>query len=608
MFGLRQKLLLGFGGVLLIMIAIGVHSIVLLSEQRQAIAVLLKEDYRSIIACQEMRESLELLESAIEYALLTHDEESRELVRRNEERFEKALTAEFENINLPGEQEKAERLRGLYEDYRSRSQALLDPALPQRSGRRAVYISEIRPIFEEGVKTATEILLMNEVGMNDAGAQAEQTAARTVHRMWIMMVAGFLLSLVFILLAQRWILSPLKKLTQSTHEVEKDNLDLSLNLRSRDEIGQLANGFDAMTAHLRTVRDNNNTRLVRTRRATQLALDSLPDAVAVLNPDGEIEMANPTAVDLFALRPGLNAATYPESWLPALWQAVLEHRAIAQDGYARAIRKFEGTTERYFLPKAVPIHDGERLAGVTVILTDVTHLRNLDELKTDLISTASHEFKTPLTSLQMAIGLLLEERASGDTELLEVARADVDRLHRTVDDILDLSRIESGRVQMNLEATPVGELVREAVEAVRVVTQERGLKVEVRVDPAVGPVLADRERIGVVLNNLLSNALKYTGASGTIGVKAKPGRDFVQFEVWDTGEGIPEEHVPRVFDKFFRVPGQQKAGAGLGLAIAKDVVVAHGGEIRCESEYGKGTTFSFTLRCAEDPVQGAKHA
>ena len=264
-----------------------------------------------------------------------------------------------------------------------------------------------------------------------------------------------------------------------------------------------------------------------------------------------------------------------------------------------------GGEERYYRPEAVPILDNDKqLTGVILVLQDVTQLRQQEEIKRGVVSTVSHQLKTPLTSIRMAIHLLLEEKVGPLTEkqveLLMAANEDGDRLHSILNSLLDISRIESGRGQIDFRGVSPHSIVSEAVESFRRGAQDQGVSLSPEFQDDLPEVWADVTRINHVFGNLLSNALKYTPPGGKITLSAKADEEWVQFSVSDTGQGIPGKYLPRIFEQFFRVPEQGKeTGAGLGLAIVKEIVEAHGGTVGVESHEGEGTTFTFTLRRAD---------
>jgi signal transduction histidine kinase len=235
-----------------------------------------------------------------------------------------------------------------------------------------------------------------------------------------------------------------------------------------------------------------------------------------------------------------------------------------------------------------------------VAFTDVTKFHLLDRLKSDMVSTVSHELKTPLTSVQMAVHLLLEEVVgplnSKQLELLLAARQDADRILAMINDLLDLTRIEQGRVKLDLEPLAVRDLVGDALDRVQSRAQDAGITMKAKVETGLPDVLVDRDRIEHVFDNLIVNAIQHTDRGDTITVEAMADGNSVRVVVADTGEGIPDEELPRIFEKFYRVPtSRHQGGAGLGLAIVREIIAAHGGRIEVESEAGKGARFTFTL-------------
>jgi PAS domain S-box-containing protein len=420
-----------------------------------------------------------------------------------------------------------------------------------------------------------------------------------------LLAAGLVLGLLFIGLVGRWILHPLRSLTRSVHEIEAGNLNLVVQVRSKDEVGQLAEAFNSMTAQLRAFRQTNQAKLQRTQQTTQLAIDSLPDAVAVINPDGAIELTNGTAARLFNLRPESTVQEMKLQWLSGVFQAVRDQqRTFEPQGYQNALQVFDNGSERYFLPQGVPIKDAAgRLVGVTLVLIDVTRLRQIDEMKSSLVATVSHELRTPLTGIRLANHLLLSDRIGAlnakQTEVVVESRDNADRLQKIIENLLDMSRIEAGRSVLELGALRPHEVAADAVDQVRAAAQEKGIELRVEVPVDLPRVNADRARVNHVLLNLFHNALRYTAPGGRISLSAAVEDEAVVFAVQDNGRGIPKAYLPRVFERFFRVPGQDGSGVGLGLAIAKEIVQAHGGTISVESSEGKETTFRFTLPLAQ---------
>jgi NtrC-family two-component system sensor histidine kinase KinB len=605
MLGVRSKLSLGFGGLLLIIGILGVQSILYLTRLGASVDVILRENYRSVIASQTMKEALERIDSGVLFGLLGYGPKGNELIAKNQAIFEQALQTELNNLTVPGEKERAFELRELYERYRDILRSFVAPTDPL-ARRTEVYFASLLPLFGRIKNAADDILQMNQRNMLEANDRARGIAAGARNQMVILLLAGTIVAAGFVVLAGRWILGPIRHLTQSADEIRRGNLDLIIRGRSRDEFGRLSDTFNAMAASLREFRRSDQAKLIRVQRATQRAFDSLPEAVAVVDLEGAVEVATEAAGSVFGLKPGVRIQDLADNWIEPLFnEAAWGTPAGAPKVPRRLIQRFVKGEERYFRPEADPILDDDRQpAGVTLVLQDVTQLRQQDEIKRGVISTVSHQLKTPLTSVRMAIHLLLEEKVGPlnekQAELLVAAREDSDRLHGILDNLLDLSRIESGRAHLAFEAVAVPTLVWEALEPFRRSAQDQGVGLTAEIPDDLPDVWADKPRIQHVFANLLANALRFTPPGGRIALSAASEKGWVRFSISDTGRGIPASFLPKIFEPFFRVPNQDaETGAGLGLAIVKEIVEAHGGRVGVESTEGRGSAFTFTLKRAD---------
>ncbi|HQP35847.1 MAG TPA: HAMP domain-containing sensor histidine kinase [Polyangiaceae bacterium] len=338
----------------------------------------------------------------------------------------------------------------------------------------------------------------------------------------------------------------------------------------------------------------------------------------VFRPDRSLTTANLAAVELLGLpsRPSTTGEaagsadaldTLPDAVREAIERArdhVLSGRGdYAPSGFDPVVRIATKEGESVLLPRGTPIAgDDERVEGVNVMLRDVTGLQRFDQLRSDLVSTVAHELRTPLTSLQMAIGLC-EEQVAGpltdkQSQLLGAARQDCDRLRGMLGDLLDLARMEGGRLLLNRQAVSVSELIAAALEPHRMVAEHKGLRLQGDVATGLDSITADPERLQLVFTNLIGNALRHTSTGQVTVLAAATAAGAARFEVEDTGCGIDPAYHDQIFDKFFRPPGSEPGGAGLGLWIAREVVRAHGGDIGVHSKPGLGTTFWFELPSA----------
>ncbi len=289
--------------------------------------------------------------------------------------------------------------------------------------------------------------------------------------------------------------------------------------------------------------------------------------------------------------------------LEDLLTEVFQQEAALKCSYEEASVKVKRHDERFFFKIAInPVFHENKLWGALIQLTDVTRFHEMEKIKTDFVSIVSHEFRTPLTTIIVGVEMLKEGMLGDLTprgkEVLEAIGADCERLNRLIDNLMELSRIESGTIYVEAESTDVADLVQEAVRPLKIQAEKQGVELITDLPPALPPVAADFNKSVWVLANLVGNALRYTGKDGTITVRVRQRGKRHFFSVEDTGSGIPKEHQDKIFRKYVQVSGPGRkgtGGVGLGLAIAKDIVMAHGGEIWVDSEVGKGTTFTFTF-------------
>ena len=603
MIGIRQKLALGFGGLLAIVVVIGLLTMSRIKELGYAVDVILKENYLSVVACQDMKETLERIDSGVLFTLAGNNEEGIALINDNEIKFRAALKAEFGNITLPGEGEKAAEIEKLFGEYTAAMSLVTDASRPFKE-RNESYFSTLLPLFQKIKARAHEILLMNQKSMSDANDEARALAASTYRQMLSAIIASAVIAVLFSYLTHAWILRPINRLIESTDEIRRGNLDLVIESSSRDEIGKLSQSFNEMTSALRQVRKSDRLNLIRMRRAMEEVVKALPDAIAILDAEGRVEVSTDTAQRMFGLMPGVIVKDIGYEWMTGLiGRALAEDRVVEMESGNGDVQRFAEGREYFFRPIAVPIpikpKSGEH-TGSAIILSDVTQVHEQEELKRGVVSTVSHQLKTPLTSLRMSVYLLLEEKVGSlnkeQTDLLITAREDSERLVNILNDLLNLNRIQSGKSKLVFGGYSPHALVRDGIEPFLTEAKDNGITVVNEVPDNLPDVLVDPGRIHHVFANLISNALRFTSPGGRVTVGAWEDEGFVRFSVADTGKGIPDEYVPRLFEQFFRVPGQEeKSGVGLGLAIVKEIVEAHGGVVGVKSEAGKGSSFEFTL-------------
>lgn len=615
---LRTKLIAGYMLFVAALVVLGGWGAWRLLEMGGVSRRIISNNYDSVIAAQNMKESLERQDSAALFALTGAGERAAAQLREHRARFDAEFEKAAHNITEPGEPEAVEAIRRDRDAYYRTFDEFLSslnnarggntqPARAEQSSGADEYFSRLEPQFNKLRAECDQLLQLNQRAM-----LAKSEAAAGVARRWfyftllfaaLLVVAGIALAFF---LAER-IVRPLRRLTVTTAAVAGGDLDAEVEVSSNDEVGVLAAEFNRMAESLRALRRTDMGRLVVAQQTAEAAIDSLYDPVIVTDAEGLVTKLNPAAEEIFGTEAENRGRHVGEiardaRLAGAVAEALRSRRPVANEGAASVLPLAVDGSERAFRLRTTPMRDGERrLLGAITLLEDITHLREIDRLKSEFIATASHELRTPLTSVQMAVHLMLEgavgELTDKQREVLEASREDCVRLEKLMRDLLDLSKIESGESRPQLSPVCARDLVGAAAEHLRPQVLAKGLELRVETPADLPAVSADRAQIERVIVNLVTNALRYT-KHGEIKVSAERRDGSVAVSVSDTGQGIPAEYLPHIFDKFVQVPGAATGGAGLGLAISKSIVEAHGGQISVQSESGRGTTFTFTLPVA----------
>jgi PAS domain S-box-containing protein len=612
---LRTRLLIAQAPLAIALAVVAVITVVTTQALGRAGERILADNYRSVLAAQRMKESIERLDSGALFIVIGERERGLELAREHRPAFEHELQAQEQNITEPGEAEATAALRKAWTQYQAEYESFLAASPEVLRGR---YLEALQPGFLKVKAAADDILALNQ----DAMVLKSNRLRRRSDLVETVVVVGVLAALVLGLLASAALTSralrPIAVLGQSVRRLGQG--DYAARARIADgggtEISQLASDFNAMAESLQRYRDSSLGELLEAQLAAQATIDSLPDPVIVFDAGGKLTGANRAAEQLLGLRAtDGNLSVAP----PAVRERVERIRnevlagapTVQPRGFEEAVLVESSDGNRALLPRANPVSSDEgQLLGVTVVLQDITRLRRFDELKDDLVATVAHEFRTPLTSLRMAIHLLAEQTVGSLNEtqldLVGAAREECDRLQGIVDDLLDLARIRSGRLELHPREISTELMLQQARQAIREGSDQRHVPVDLEVEPGAEVVMADPDRIDLALSNLLTNAIRHGPPGRPVQVRARRVDGGVRIEVQDDGPGIAAEYQPRLFEKFYRVPGSAPGGAGLGLSIVRDVVEAHGGKVGVQSAPGAGATFWIELPDQQATVGGAK--
>jgi len=410
-------------------------------------------------------------------------------------------------------------------------------------------------------------------------------------------LAAFVFAVIVAAAASQYLGRRLERIVTFAERVAGGDLTARIGSTSTDEIGQVAAALDKTTRGV----EEGYARVQTSQRELETLLNSMQDAVIAVDVDGRVQWANRGMNRLVLRTPRLNAPLIDSVRDPDFLDAI---RKAAHDQVVTSARSNTIVVGRIFDVTAAPMPGG----GAVAVLRDLTEPERMEKSRRDFIANVSHELRTPLTSIQGYTETLLDGALVDNhvRDFLEIIRKNAARMSRLTEDLLTLARVESGEHRFDMQRVSAEELLQDALESFREVARTYG--VELVIENAVGAsdVNADREAIHQIFSNLIENALKYAASGKQVMLGARAAERGVEFYVRDFGPGISSEHLPRLFERFYRVDkarSRESGGTGLGLAIAKHIVLAHGGTIRAESELNHGSTFFFTLTAPDaDPT------
>jgi NtrC-family two-component system sensor histidine kinase KinB len=617
--GLRTRFLLSGAALVLTTVASGVWSALAFARLSQVVGDTVQDTEQATAATAAIANALEREDDAL-LLRLSGDLGARLRLTAERANVEAAFARLDAALSSAKERASAAALRRDIDAYHSAGDALVGSAGDAQG--LTGYHREVNPLLRRAVLDAA--LLRDE---HFRSTQAAAVWARDEARRATSIVAGIslgalLLSVVVAFRLARRIVWPLRQLTASVEAVRRGDFEPRIEAGAGDELGRLADGWNRMAAHLAEFRRANIGEVLRAKDTLEATLAALPDAVVVIDADGTVTSTNDVAARVLGRGEAARPTRVDDLPLPA--EAKQEVRAAlggeAHDEPAirldRAIALTLDGRERALLPRVVPVPgpaDDSGRHGAVLVLYDVTELVRLDEMRLELIAVASHELRTPLTTMRMTLLMLQEDGAAlgpRQRDLLATSLLGVDQLTATVDEFLDLTRIEAGQLRLACDSVDVASLLGSAVRPVKLTCQEAG--VELALEIAQGTpdrIWADAARLGVVLSNILGNAVKYTPEGGRVTVRACSmdggaalAGAALDITVTDTGPGVPDEYRERIFEKFFRVEhhrgGDEEGvrGSGIGLYLSRQIVQEHGGRIMCESgDGGRGTRIDIAL-------------
>lgn len=500
--------------------------------------------------------------------------------------FEKLIKEQSANITEIGEQELTEDLQGHFNELKLQPEDNL-------------IVSYIR-------KDLNDIMKLNMDAILRKSDTARQTADNSI--LWISITSAFCFIIGFILLVNLpgYIANPIKNLTDSIQQIAGKNYSQRLYFKGSNEFASLARSFNTMAEKLQEYSDSNLAKLMMEKKRIETLINNLFDPVLGLDEKNSILFINEQALKISGLKKEdvIGKKAEEIAITNDLIRSLLQKMSANKSKNA-SLKIYADNKESYFEKQLVPIsiiptgEEEKKQIGSFIILRNITPYKELDFAKTNFIATVSHEFKTPIASMKMSLQLLNNEHTGKlndeQKNLIESIKEDTDRLLRTTGELLNISQVETGDAKLKIETTNVNSIIEDAIENNRKLAEQKSISINFKHIENLPYALADKEKATWIVSNLISNAVRYSYDNTTIEIKALSAGNKVVVYVKDNGIGIDPKYLPRIFDKYFRVPGIEKEGTGLGLAISKEFIEAMGGAIEVNSQLGEGSEFIITL-------------
>ena len=460
-------------------------------------------------------------------------------------------------------------------------------------------------------KTMSDIVLLNMLAIERKGKIAEQTASNSLFWITIVGTVCFIIALTMLFNLPGNIANPIQQLTQSIIEIAAENYAQRVHFKKQNEFGDLAAAFNTMAEKLEEYKAGNIEKLLIEKKRIETLINNMNDPVIGLDQYQKILFMNNMALQITGLKAeyiigkSVEEIASKNDLIKNLTQELFNNNTVSKNAKVEPIKIFADNKESYFEKEIIPIkiiptgEQAEIEIGKVILLQNITQYKELDFAKTNFIATVSHEFKTPISAIKLStqllenkqIGLLNQEQ----TSLVESIKDDAERLLKITTELLNITQLESGNIQLSIASCNPLTIVQNAIDATKTQAEQKHIQVIVNKSDEALTMLADSDKTTWVLTNLLSNAIKNSFEDSSIFISINSIDDCVSIAVKDSGQGIAPIYQEKIFDRYFRIPGNQNSGTGLGLSISKEFIQAQGGKITLKSELGVGSTFSIHL-------------
>ena len=557
---IKTKLSLGTGFLFIVILIFGILSIVSITRLKKDLGQILQNNYETLVYSNTMLEALDKLNRDTSY--------------RNT--FETALLKQEANITEQGEKDATLLLRNTYNELSS------DPGN-----------DSLKAIIRQAIH---DINLINQSAIFSKNLTATYTAEMANY--WLMIIFTILILVTFTIAVNfpGIISKPIISLNDGISAIVNKDYTKRIHLDQKDEFGELANAFNSMAERLDEYEHSNLAKITFEKSRIETIINQMNDGIIGLDDKKNILFLNAVAEKLI----GLKEIDITGEYAPdvALHNDLMH--TLLQDKISNTeLKIFADNKESYFNVDILKVTNQDTIVGEVIILRNITPFHELSEAKTNFVATVSHELKTPIASIKISTQLLADRRVGNfnpeQEELVKSINDDANRLLKITSELLNMSQVETGQIQLKIEPVSCSEIVDDAVISVQFILQQKSINLNQQLQSGLPKVMADKEKTAWVLINFLTNAIRYSSESAEIVLTVDVVDNYIQFKVIDTGKGIEEKYLSRIFDRYYKIPGRSASGTGLGLSIAKEFIAIQSGSVWVESEQGVGSSFGFQL-------------
>lgn len=571
---IKSKLTLAVGLLFTMIAALTIISIVYINRLSDDSKNIIKDNYNSISYSREMLIALNNgINNKSEYT-----------------RFIKNIKHEQNTITEPGEQELADNIENNFNILKS-------------NPTDNILLQNLR-------KDITDLMLLNMQAIQKKSAVAEETAKTSIILISIVGSICFIIAFTLLVNLPSNIANPISELTNSIKQIANKNYSERVHFESNSEFGDLAKSFNTMAQKLEEYSNSDLERLLMSKKRIETLVNNMSEPVIGLDDTKRILFINDEALKISGLKSeevigkSVQEIAVHNDLIRSLIQELFQPNH-ADEHKKQPLKIYADNKESFFEKEIVPIkikptgEEMEKHIGDVILLRNVTTYKELDLAKTNFIGTVSHEFKTPIASIKMSLQLLENEQIGSvnadQKELIASIKEDTNRLLKFTGELLNMTQVESGSIQLELMPSDTIEIINYALNTVKQQADHKQIKINLSEEENLPKVLADKEKTAWVITNLLTNAIRYSHENSIVEIKVSTNSSKVNIAVIDAGQGIAPEYIPKVFDRYFRVPGLKKEGTGLGLSISKEFIEAQGGSISVASDLGSGSRFVVEL-------------